>query len=179
MKKTIGIDLDSCLNDLETQWILTQYNKEYNDNVKLEDMVRWDVTTYIKPECGKKIYEFLLRPNFFLNLNPKEYSQMITKKLSEKYDIYVITAYTPSTVVDKVEWIKKYFPHIDTDKVIFCNYKGIIKTDFLIDDGSHNILDYYNNGGKNPIVYDRPWNRDLLDKFMRAYDWCDVGAILL
>ena len=177
--KTIGIDLDDVLNELCTSWILNHYNQEYHDTLKLEDMICWNVEKYVKPECGKKIYEILLRPNFFLNLRPKENSQSVTNELSKKYDLYVVTAYHPKTVVDKVEWIQTYFPHIDSRKVIFCNNKGLINTDWLIDDGAHNILDYYNNGGKNPIVFDRPWNRDLSLQFKRASDWLNIGSILL
>lgn len=177
--KTIGIDLDSTLNNLEEVWILNTYNQEYSDTLKIEDMVCWDVEEYIKPECGKKIYEILLRPNFFLNLKPKENSQSVINDLSKFYDLYVVTAYHPKTVVDKVEWIQTYFPHIDSKKIIFCNNKGLIQTDYLIDDGAHNILDYHNNGGKNPIVFDRPWNRDLLPNFQRVYDWLQIDSILL
>ena len=177
--KTIGIDLDDVCNELCKKWMLEDYNKEYNDTLQLSDMTGWDVEAYIKPECGKKIYEILLRPGYFFDLSPKEYAQEITKDLSKYYDLFVVTAYHPKTVMDKVAWIEKYFPHINSKQIIFCNNKGLIKTDYLIDDGGHNIMDYYNNGGLNPIVFDRPWNRDLSPCFKRAYDWLQIGSILL
>jgi len=176
--KTIGIDLDSTLNDLETQWILNAYNKDYNDNLQYEDMVCWDVEKYVKPECGKKVYEILLRPNFFYNLNPKKYAQDVTERLSKKYDLYIVTAYHPKTVVDKVNWVEKYFPHINPKHIIFCNSKGLIKTDFLIDDGPHNIIDYHNNGGKHPIIFNAPWNQNLPSSFNRAKDWLQIEKML-
>lgn len=178
MKRTIGIDLDSTLNDLETQWILNVYNTEYNDTLTLEDMRCWDVEEYVKKECGKKVYDILLRPNFFFSLNPREYAQEVTKKLSEKYDLFIVTAYHPLTVVDKVKWVEKHYPHINSKNIIFCNAKGLINTDYLIDDGGHNILDYYNNGGENPIVFDKPWNRYLNSSFNRAKDWLQIGNML-
>lgn len=177
--KTIGIDMDSVLNNLDEIWILDLYNKEYGDNLKYEDMICWDVEKYVKPECGKKIYDFLLRPSFFFNLNPKPDSQRVTEKLSQRYDIYIVTAYHPKTVVDKVAWIEKYYPHINPKKIIFCNNKGLIHTDYLIDDGGHNILDYHNNGGLNPIVFNAPWNQYLPKNFNRVKDWQQIETILI
>lgn len=176
--KTIGIDLDDVLNNLVDEWILNIYNTEYNDNLTIKDVIDWDVTKYIKPECGKRIYDILLRPNFFETLKPKMYAQEVTEKLSRKYDLYVITAYSPQTVVNKVNWLGKNFPHINPKNIIFCNAKGLIKTDFLIDDGPHNILDYHNNGGKHPIVFDRPWNGHLPSSYNRVKDWLQIEKML-
>lgn len=176
--KTIAIDMDDVLNELSSKWILTDYNQEYHDKLTIEDMYCWNVEEYIKKDCGKKIYDILLRPNYFLNLSPKPFAQEVTERLSKKHELFIVTAYSAPTVVDKVEWVKKYFPHINPKNIIFCNSKGLIKTDYLIDDGGHNILDYHNNGGKNPIVFDRPWNRHLPNNFKRATGWLQVEKMI-
>ena len=176
--KTIGIDMDDVLNTLVDEWILNIYNKEYGDTLTIKDVNDWDVTKYVKPECGSKIYDILLRPDFFEHLPVKLYAQEVTKRLSEQYDLYVVTAYSPKTVVNKVNWLAKHFPHINTKHIIFCNAKGLIKTDYLIDDGPHNILDYHNNGGTNPIVFDRPWNHSLPSTFNRVDNWLQIEKLL-
>jgi len=176
--KTIAIDLDDVLNNLVDEWILNVYNKEYNDTLTIKDVNDWDVTKYVKPECGSKIYEILLRPNFFETLSPKIHAIEVTERLVSKYELYVVTAYHPKTVVNKVNWLSKNFPHINPKNIIFCNAKGLIKADFLIDDGPHNILDYHNNGGKHPIVFDRPWNSHLPSSFNRAKDWLQIEKML-
>ena len=66
MLKKIGIDLDSTLNNLDKVW-LDRYNNDYNDNIK--EWSQWDMEKIVKPECGKKIYNYLHEKNFFLNLD--------------------------------------------------------------------------------------------------------------
>jgi len=178
LNKTIGIDMDDVLNCLVDEWILNVYNREYNDSLTMKDVNDWDITKYIKAECGNKVYDILLRPNFFEHLLVKEYAQEVTKRFSEKYELYIITAYSPQTVVNKVNWLAKYFPHIDPKRIIFCNTKGLIKVDYLIDDGLHNITDYINNGGKGPIIFDRPWNRKACISIPRVKNWLEIEAML-
>lgn len=174
-KKSIGIDLDSTLNCLEQRWIIERYNQDFSDNLTREDMFCWEVETYIKSECGKNIYNYLQEPNFFKTLGIKPHAQEVTKWLSQYFDLYVVTAYTPKVCVDKAGWIEDHFPHISQKNIIFCNSKGLIHTDLLIDDGGHNILEYH-EGNKSglPIIFDAPWNRYLKNDFLRVYDWLEV-----
>jgi 5'(3')-deoxyribonucleotidase len=174
-RKSIGIDLDSTLNCLDKRWIEELYNKEYNDNLTREDMIRWECHTYVKPECGMKIYDYLLKPNFFRTLDVKPHAQEVTKWLSEYFDLYTVTAYHPITCVDKAGWIEEYFPYIPVKNIIFCNHKGLIHTDILVDDGGHNLLAYHeSNKSGLPIVFDAPWNRYLENQFIREYDWLGI-----
>jgi 5'(3')-deoxyribonucleotidase len=179
IKQPFGIDLDSTLNCLDTRWICERYNNDYHDNLTREDMIRWEVHTYVKQECGNKIYDYLLEPKFFRKLDIKPYAQEVTKWLSEYFDLYIVTAYHPKTCLDKAEWIEEYFPHIPQKNIIFCNSKGLIHTKFLVDDGGHNIVDFHNsNKSGTPIVFDAPWNRYLDKSFIRAYDWLDIKEIV-
>jgi 5'(3')-deoxyribonucleotidase len=57
-RKSIGIDLDDTLNELLNKW-LYDYNQKYSDNLKRDDVIDWDWTKFVKPECGKDIYKFL------------------------------------------------------------------------------------------------------------------------
>ena len=178
-KKSLGIDLDSTLNCLDERWIIERYNTIYNDNLTREDMIHWNVETYVKQECGKKIYDILFEPNFFRTLDIQPCSQEVTKWLSEYFDLYIVTAYSPSTCVDKAGWIEEYFSHIPVKNIIFCNHKGLIHTDILIDDGGHNIIDYHNaNKSGLPIIFDAPWNRYLENQFIREYDWLGIKEII-
>lgn len=177
-KQSFGIDLDSTLNCHDEYWI-SRYNKDYNDNLCREDMTQWGISKYVKPECGNKIDDYLLEPNFFRYLKVKPYAQEVTKWLSQYFNLFVVTAYLPITCLDKAEWIGEYFPHIPQKNIIFCNNKGLVHTKFLVDDGGHNIIDYHNSNKSGlSIVFDAPWNRYLGNQFIRAYDWIDVKEII-
>ncbi len=178
-KQPFGIDLDSTLNCLDEYWICNRYNKDYNDNLTRENMIRWEVDTYVKPECGIKIYDYLLEPKFFRNLDVKSYAQEVTRWLSEYFNLFIVTAYHPKTCLDKAEWLEEHFPHISQKNIIFCNSKGLIHTKYLVDDGSHNIIDFHNSNKSGlPIVFDAPWNRHLGNSFVRANNWLDIKEII-
>lgn len=168
-REIIGIDLDTTLNTLNEIWI-DHYNKKYNDNLTNDDITDWNIANFVKPKCGNKIYDFLLQPHFFRNLDIQPNAKEVTKWLSQYFNLYIVTAYDYRTCVDKVEWVKFYLPHIKVENIIFVNNKGLIDTDYLIDDRGWNIEVFKNNG----IIFDQPYNRYLNDKYDRIYNWLDI-----
>jgi 5'(3')-deoxyribonucleotidase len=173
-KKIILVDLDDVLNPLVPSW-LGLYNKDFSDNLKQEDIKSWDISSYVKPEAKDKFLNYLSQPNFFKQLDIQPNAQMVTKWLVKYFYIYIVTAYIPSTCIDKAWWIDKYFPHISSKNIIFCNQKGLLKGHYIIDDAIHNILDFQNtNPCGLPIVFDKPWNRELKNKFVRVKDWLEI-----
>ena len=176
-KKDLLLDLDSCLNNLDEVWI-SKYNEDYQDNLTREDIIRWETHTIVKPECGHKIYDYLLLPNFFRDLGIQPNAYRVTKWLQQYVDIHIVTAYTPTTCVDKCEWLKHYLSHIEQKNIIFCNNKGLLKADYCIDDGGHNIEDFNKtNPCGLPIIFEAPWNRYLKNKFIRANGWLEIQEV--
>jgi 5'(3')-deoxyribonucleotidase len=169
MRKSIGLDLDTCLNNLEHQW-LSDYNRDYNDNLTPEDLLTWDTWKYVKPECGKKIYDYLKKPGYFKNLSPQPYAQETVKWLSQYFDLYIVTAYHASTCQDKTDFILANYPEINERNIIFLNNKGLIMLDYLVDDGPHNVEVFK---GKS-ILMDMAYNKFLGNKYIRCHDFRDV-----
>jgi 5'-nucleotidase len=172
MKIKIGIDLDCVLNNLNEKWI-DAYNKNYNDTLTIEDIHSWDMTKYVKSECGNEIY-FFLNDKLLETLSPLPDAIDITKELLQKHDLYIVTATHYTNVRVKVEWIKKFFPHIKQNKIIICDNKSLINVDLLIDDAPHNILDF----PRKTIVMDYAWNRDLPNKYPRAKNWREIEQLI-
>lgn len=167
--KKIGIDLDSTMNNLEQVW-LERYNLDFKDNLK--EWYTWDVHKYVKKECGKKIYDYLHEPNFFYNLDIKPNVKEVIDFLSSKYELYVPTAYSADTCLDKVNWIKKHNLNIKEENVIFINNKSLLDLDYLIDDGPHNFNNFKGIG----LVFDQPYNRWIQDSEnrKRVYNWKEI-----
>lgn len=168
-KKSIGIDLDSTLNNLLPFWI-DLYNEKYNDNLNPNSIIRWDTHEFVKPECGLAVYDLLDTPNLFYDLDVIPYAQEVTQWLSERYDLYIVTAYHSKVCVDKTRWIEKYFPHINSRNIIFCNNKGMVCTDYLIDDAMHNIEAFKGIG----LLLDKPYNQVCDKECTRVDNWLDV-----
>jgi 5'(3')-deoxyribonucleotidase len=168
-KLTIGIDLDDTLNNLVDVW-LTHYNWQFNDNLKIENIKSWEISSYVKPECGKeKLFNILKKDNWFANLGIQSNAFRVTEWLSKYYDLYIITAYFPNACIDKTKWVEKFLPHVNIENVIFCNNKTLINTDYLIDDKAETIEKFKNIG----ILLDKPWNKNSKHK-LRICNWNDV-----
>jgi 5'-nucleotidase len=171
---SIAIDLDSTLNNLDEVWILQDYNRLYNDQLKYEDMKCWNVHEYVKPECGHKVYDILAQPGYFLNLGIKDrWTMQSFDYLYTHFDVYVVSSCHPNTVADKIAWMKQYFPQFDENRFIACHHKGLINTDYLIDDGPHNIKAFK----QKSILVDAPYNQHLQeeqDNFKRVENWRDI-----
>ena len=79
-------------------------------------------------------------PNFFINLEPIEGSIEAYKILEEHFDVYFLTTApwsNPRALMEKVEWVKKYFPSAYKN-IIFSHHKNLLCGDYLIDDSVKN-----------------------------------------
>lgn len=169
MNMRIGVDLDTTLNDLEIAW-LERYNNEYGDCLTPEDMTAWDVNTYVKPECGMKIYDYLDEPGFFRHLGIKPGAREGMHYLWEHFEVYIVSAAHPNTVADKWGWIREHLPFIPYEHFISLTNKDLLKLDYLIDDGPHNIEQFSGTG----IVFDMRYNRHLPSHHPRFSNWQQI-----
>lgn len=170
----IGIDLDNVLNNLNQEWIKL-YNNDYDDNLAIEDIKDWNLHKYVK--CGKEIYDYLTS-SLFNKLKPLPHSVEVTQRLSEKYELFVVTATSPEHLDVKAKWLKKYFPHIPEENLISTTKKYLVNVSILIDDAPHNIESFPNA----TIVLDYAWNRDLQvsnkHTNWRVYNWLEIEEVI-
>jgi 5'(3')-deoxyribonucleotidase len=143
-KKVILIDSDGVVVDLAKHWV-EEYNKEYKDSLTVEEFVwKWDgMEEAVKPECGEKIYDYLRRPGFFQACEPYSGAVASLKKFfdDERYDCYIVSAYSGSAEAakGKIEWYEKHCLFVDTERIILCKPKFLVRGDVLIDDSYKNI----------------------------------------
>lgn len=172
MKKKIAIDVDGVVADLFDKWVGV-YNERWNDNIKPEDVKGWFLDEYVKPECGKQVFDILHEPGFFSDLKPIDGAQEAVYLLSRYYKVYFVTSATsiPNSVKDKLNWLRRHFPFISHRNIVLCGSKEIINADFMVDDGVHNLESFYeaNPNGKG-LLFDAPYNRGYEDA-TRITDW--------
>ena len=79
-------------------------------------------------------------PNFFINLEPIEGAIEAYRLLEEHFDLYFLTTApwsNPRSLMEKVEWVKKYFPTAYKN-IIFSHHKNLLYGEYLIDDSTKN-----------------------------------------
>jgi 5'(3')-deoxyribonucleotidase len=138
-KPVILIDMDSIVVDLMTPW-LGEYNRLYDDNLTMDRILTWDTHEYVKPVCGKKVYD-LLTEDLFKGLQPLPGAVSAVNHISGRYNAYFVTAAPAGTADAKVAWVKKYFPQM-SNKVFTGKDKWIVAGDALIDDSGDNLTAY-------------------------------------
>ena len=63
----ILVDVDGVTLCLDAEWF-KRYNEDWGDNLKPEHVTRWAVHEFVKPSCGKRIYDYLLMPDLYDNV---------------------------------------------------------------------------------------------------------------
>ena len=80
-------------------------------------------------------------PGIFAKMDPMPGSIDAYKKLSKKYDTYILSTApweNPSAWSDKIEWTKKYLGEVAYKRLILSHNKNLNKGDYLIDDRPNN-----------------------------------------
>ncbi|WP_343523740.1 5'(3')-deoxyribonucleotidase [Pedobacter sp.] len=172
MKKTIGIDMDGVLADIEDH-ILQTYYTETGITLTRED-IKGKSEEELFPDRAM-IMKICNREGFFRNLPVMEGAVETVKLLMEDYEIYIVSAAMefPLSLFEKYEWLTEHFPFISWKNIILCGNKSIIDTDYLIDDHCKN-LDFCK--GK-PLMFSAFHNIGK-DHHHRINHWREVPALL-
>ncbi|TKC06154.1 5' nucleotidase, NT5C type [Pedobacter frigoris] len=138
MKKTIAIDMDGVLADIETHFI-DWYERDYGVKVNREDMLG-----VLEPDGfpdKTAVKRFVYTPGFFRTIPVMPGAVEAVKKLMETYEVYVVSAAMefPQCLSEKQEWLQEHFPFISWRNIVFCGDKSIIGTDYMIDDHCKNL----------------------------------------
>ncbi len=169
-KYRLGIDVDDVLVSLVPIW-LDIFNSKTGHDIKPEDIKSWNIESYIPEEHRKYFWSILSTEELWETIQPLTDSQMYIKRLSEEYDLYLITATHWTNATMKGNMLNRLFPFIDIyKKLIIGSNKQIIDINLLIDDGCHNLT----SGLYNKILYTQPWNKDFNCKehgILRVNNW--------
>lgn len=173
---TIFCDMDGVVANIIDEWIEC-YNKDYNDNLCVDNLNDYNIEECVKPECGKKIFDYIKMGGFFLNAKVYERSIEILSKLSNCHIIYFATTvpYSKTALHEKREWVERYFPFIGKNKVISIRDKYLLRGDVLIEDTPVKLENF--RGDR--ILINRPWNKSSNGGYFRAEDWNHVYDILM
>lgn len=169
--KRILVDVDAVVADLLPAW-LAMYNHEYDDTLSPEQITQWDMTSLVKPECGKKIYSYLTRDDLYELVDPIDGAISSIHWLRQReYDVRFLTSGVQPA---KINWLGNHGLLLSehflfSPDVIIAHDKSLIKGDILIDDNLKNCESFV---GKS-ILFAQPWN-NVVSQFFRAEGWPDV-----
>ena len=188
MKKSIMIDMDEVIVTPRFNDFLTEFLGEV-DYESLNGYYRQDLIKGREEEF-KSIYQY---KNLYKNddntfIEPLPNCVEVIKKLSEYYDIYIVTSYVwKEDIFDasynlkyKNEYLKHFFPYINNNNIIYISDKSQIKFDIGIDDRPKNLI----NCDKK-LLFTEFRNKKISDEelakdnIIRVDSWLDIEKLLI
>ncbi len=172
MRKTVAIDMDGVLADVEAHFI-DWYERDYGERFSRAIMIGVSEEEAF-PQKGA-VRKFVTTPGFFSTVPLMEDAVEAVQKIMETYEVYIVSAAMefPQSLPEKYQWLQKHFPFIGWRNIVFCGDKSIIDTDYLIDDHPKN-LDVCK--GK-PIMFTAGHNVNFTHH-RRGNNWKEVLSIL-
>jgi 5'(3')-deoxyribonucleotidase len=169
-KSRIAIDMDEVLADTLAQYI-GEYNREFGENICKDHLSHRKLAEIIPADRRARLRHYALSEGFFRNIPPMPGSLEVFAELRERYEIFIATAAMefPTSFDEKYAWIKAHFPDFPDSHIVFCGDKGILASDFLIDDSPRQLARF--TGA--PLLFSAPHNH-AETRFPRLHDWSDV-----
>ncbi|ASS77243.1 5'(3')-deoxyribonucleotidase [Tumebacillus algifaecis] len=166
--------MDSVIVDLMSEWF-RRYNEEHDDDLTVERIMCWQTEKYVKPVCGKKIYEYLDAPGLFRGLQPLPDAVAVLERLAKAYDLLIVTSSRTFAYTEKEQWVAEHLPFLSKENLIFAHRKDMVRGDLLFDDAPHN-LEAFAATGRLAVAMDYPYNRSV--KVPRVSGWLEFESLL-
>ena len=158
-RKAVLLDVDGVLLAC-TEIACDMYNADHPDEepICIEDVKGYGVTG-TRADGLLKYYDL---PELYDKQEPYEGAQEFVRELSEKYDVYFLTAVPDHLVEKRGKQLEKFFPWIKRSHVFYGQVKERFIADFSLDDAPGHILAQFESGSvKHPVIMRRPWNESL------------------
>lgn len=180
-------DVDGVVAALHDEWY-RRYNKDYDDNLTLERVLSWDLHKYVKPECGKKVYDYLHQSDLYDNIQPLPDALWGITRLRELgHEVLFATSCTFGMADQKAEWMVRNgfctrHGHLLPEDFVPITPKHWLSGDLIIDDAAHTVQRWVQGKGGRAILFEYPHNQHLLKdmpsmfwmRCKRASDWKEV-----
>lgn len=140
----VAMDVDEVCADLLSRW-LALYNRDYGDELLPEDISEWDLTKFVKKECGKDIYKYLHRPNLYDHVQPMGGARSAIRNMRDMgARIVFVSSCVGGTAQAKIDWLARwgFAPKAELESgeaFIATRDKNLVRADILFDDYFHNV----------------------------------------
>lgn len=186
-KPIIAVDIDDTLADHAEAFILWS-NEKYGTGLTIDDYQdHWSKIWKIEQdETERRAVEFhdsKAHRSFAIKKDSKE----VLERLSQSYDLVIVTARRQSVVQDSLEWIREYYGDIFKDvrfvpiwdkdntltKAAICKELG---ASFLIDDLLRHCEIASDEGIQALLFGDYKWNSsiELPENIVRVKNWSEI-----
>jgi 5'-nucleotidase len=136
----ILIDMDDVIADALERF-LEWYERDFGVRYSRADLHGTKLHLLVPEDRRRIVKQYPHQKGFFKDLPLIEHSREVVEELNNRFDVYVASAAMefPYSLLDKNEWLDRYFPFIHWKRRILCGDKSVLKGDVLIDDHDFNL----------------------------------------
>ncbi len=139
-KPIVLFDSDGILTDLGAKWypdIIASCRGE----VTREQLIgAWELHRVCPGDIGVAVYDHLLQPGYFRDLQPIPGAQEGMSYLSQYIEPVIVTTVPPEAHADRVANLRELYPCIPRDNIIFTPRKDLVAPHaFLVEDAPKNM----------------------------------------
>lgn len=174
----IAVDCDDVLCNLQ-EVVVKIFNERYGTYYTLHDFTEYDIMNVLPTADAVKMRSIYGEPGLYDHIKPSPGAQEVLQKLINMgHTVYIVTDAIPETYSEKIEFIQRFFPYIDTAHIVSMKHKHLFKCDVMVEDNMTNLL-----AGQHYFrcVMNWPWNqssKDWVYGIYRCYGWDDVLAAI-
>lgn len=174
----IVCDVDDVCADLVPAWV-AKYNQDWDDNLKVDDITDWNIAAFTRPECGKKMYDYLNDGSLYDGVLPIEGALEGVIELRKYHRVVFATTAANGHAGRKLRWLRQH-GFLSNERSSEMDYieasdKSLIHGDIIVDDGAHNLRVFK---GKR-IQFLKPWNaNEFVDGAWLACNWGEIPQII-
>lgn len=175
MRQRIAIDMDETIVDTMSRHV-DWYNKEFGQQLTKADLHGTKIYQRVAADHVARVRAYPDHPDFFADIPPYENALEVVRELSERYDVFIATAAMehPNSFAAKYTWLTKNLPFLSPMNFIFCGNKGVLHTDYLIDDSPRHFEHFKGEG----VLFSAPHN--MLEVHpKRVNSWHEVRGLFL
>lgn len=181
--KTIMVDMDDVITIGNFNKFLEEFLGQKIDTDNNKYKYRQEAIKGRENEF-RLIYQYR---NLYANVPLLDGCYEVLRKLNEKYDVYIVTAYiwgqdiinAEENLKNKFIYLKENLPFISSQKYIFTQDKKILDFDIKIDDRINNL-----EGAKIKLLFTAWHNKNISSKeleskgIIRVDSWYDIEKVL-
>jgi 5'(3')-deoxyribonucleotidase len=141
----------------------------------MDRVVSWDVHKFVKPECGKKIYDYLHLPDLYDDVQPIEGALEGVRAIRALgHEVIFLTSCAWGMTDPKARWFIRHGFCEDSPVILPKDFfptdnKLKFDADMLIDDRAETIRAWVEQKQKKALLFDYPHNRWLDDLVPSAF----------
>lgn len=173
----VAIDVDGVVADLHCEW-LKRYNADYNDRLSVDSIRVWGMHKVVKPECGRRIYDYLSDSTLYDNVPSIHLALAGIRRIRDaNFKIVFVSSCVVGSMDAKARWLERH-GFIDGSSItkktfIACSDKHLIRADVLIDDYPLNLDEF----PAKTVLFTQPWNLSAYG-YARMIGWRDIDYLL-